>query len=285
MTIGPGDTISVAADTLNLPLPKAEYSIGSIIPLVAHPDEMTIREDHAGVLTADYISRLRRIDGEPRPRETVNSDMSFIVLSLSLLLITLMTVFGRRSIFSGLSSISFRRREETVPAGTSEVFSWPPILRNIFTVLNAGLFTSTALLVPGLADSDLLGGSTGLTAVLAGSFLAALLLRHLTSMILASITGLKNLFREYMTVVYNIWFAFSAVLFVLNGIILFAPLKNPLPFITAGLIVVAIFLLIRVLKLLSIFHDRHITIFYFLLYLCALEVLPVLVTLKILGVF
>lgn len=285
MTIGPGDTISVAADTLNLPLPKAEYSIGSIIPLVAHPDEMTVMEDHAGVLTADYISRLRRIDGEPRPRETVNSDMSFIVLSLSLLLITLMTVFGRRSIFSGLSSISFRRREETVPAGTSEVFSWPPILRNIFTVLNAGLFTSTALLVPGLADSDLLGGSTGLTAVLAGSFLAALLLRHLTSMILASITGLKNLFREYMTVVYNIWFAFSAVLFVLNGIILFAPLKNPLPFITAGLIVVAIFLLIRVLKLLSIFHDRHITIFYFLLYLCALEVLPVLVTLKILGVF
>jgi multidrug transporter EmrE-like cation transporter len=285
MTIGPGDTISVAADTLNLPLPKAEYSIGSIIPLVTHPDEMTVMEDHAGVLTADYISRLRRIDGEPRPRETVNSDMSFIVLSLSLLLITLMTVFGRRSIFSGLSSISFRRREETVPAGTSEVFSWPPILRNIFTVLNAGLFTSTALLVPGLADIDLLGGSTGLTAVLAGSFLAALLLRHLTSMILASITGLKNQFREYMNVVYNIWFAFSAVLFVLNGIILFAPLKNPLPFITAGLIVVAIFLLIRVLKLLSIFHDRHITIFYFLLYLCALEVLPVLVTLKILGVF
>lgn len=285
MTNGPGDTISVAADTLNLPLPKEEYSIGSIIPLMSRPEEMSVSEDRAGGLTADYISRLRRVDGEPRPRETVNTDMSFIILSLSLLLITLMTVFGRRSILGGLSSISFRRREETVPAGTSEVLSWPPILRNIFTVLNAGLFAATALLVPGLTDSGFLGGSVGLTAVLAGSFLAALMLRHLTSMILAGITGFKNLFREYMNVVYNIWFAFSAILFVLNGIILFAPLKNPLPFIIAGLIIVAIFMLIRVLKLLSIFHDRHISIFYFLLYLCALEVLPVLVTLKILGVF
>ena len=285
MTNGPGDTISVAADTLNLPLPQAEYSIGSIIPLMSGPEEMTVREDHAGVLTADYISRLKRIEGDPRPRETVNTDMGFIILSLSLLLVTLLTVFGRRSIFSGLSSISFRRREETVPAGTSEVFSWPPILRNIFTILNVSLFASTALLVPGLADNDLFGGPTGLTAVLSGSFLAALLLRHLTSMVLAGITGLKNLFREYVNVVYNIWFACSAVLFVLNGIILFAPLNNSLPFITTGLIFVAILLLIRVLRLYSIFHDRHIPIFYFLLYLCALEVLPVLVTLKILGVF
>ncbi len=285
MTNGPGDTISVAADTLNLPLPQAEYSIGSIIPLLSRPEEIAVGEDRAGVLTADYISRLRRIDGEPRPRETVNTDMGFIVLSLSLLLITLLTVFGRRSILGGLSSISFRRREETVPAGTSEVFSWPPVIRNIFTILNIGLFACTALLVPGLAEKNLFGGATGLTAVLGGSFMGALLLRHLTSMILASITGLKNLFREYMNVVYNIWFAGSAVLFILNGIILFAPLNNPLPFITTGLIVVAIFLLIRVLRLYSIFHDRRISIFYFLLYLCALEVLPVLVTLKILGVF
>ncbi len=165
------------------------------------------------------------------------------------------------------------------------MFSWPPILRNIFTVLNVSLFAATALLVPGLADSDLLGGSAGLTAVLAGSFLAALLMRHLTSMILAGITGLKNLFREYMNVVYNIWFACAAFLFVLNGIILFAPLNKTLPFIISGLIVITILLLIRVLRLFSIFHDRHISIFYFLLYLCALEVLPVLVTLKILGVF
>lgn len=285
MTNGSGDTISVAADTLSLPLPQAEFSLGNIIPILSSTGEMAGVEERAGSLTADYISGLQRIDGEPRPRQTVSTDMSFILLSLSMLLITLLTVFGRRSILGGLSSISFRRREETVPAGTSEVFSWPPILRNSFTVLNISLFTATALLVPGLADSDLLGGSAGLTAVLAVSFLAALLLRHLTSMLLAGITGLQHAFREYMNVVYNIWFASAVILFILNGIILFAPLRNTMPFIITGLIVTAILLLIRALRLLSIFHDRHIPIFYFLLYLCALEVLPVLVTLKILGVF
>jgi hypothetical protein len=285
MTSGPGDTVSVAADTLSLQLPAAEFSIGSIIPVQSWPEGMTAVKDHASGLTADYISQLQRMEGEPRPRQPVSTDIGFIILSVSLLLITLLTVFGRRSIISGLSSLSFRRREETVPAGTSEVFSWPPVLRNIFTVLNLSLFASTALLVPGLAGGDLFGGTAGLTAVIGGSFLAALLLRHLTSMILAGITGLKTLFREYMNVVYNIWFACSAILFLLNGIILFAPLKNSLPFISIGLIATAILLLIRALKLLSIFHDRHISIFYFLLYLCALEVLPVLVTLKILGVF
>jgi hypothetical protein len=34
-----------------------------------------------------------------------------------------------------------------------------------------------------------------------------------------------------------------------------------------------------------IFLNRHISISYFILYLCALEILPVLVILKILGVF
>lgn len=285
MTNGPGDTISVAADTLNLPVPQAEFSLGRIIPIMSAPVETSVSREGAGGLTADYISGLKRFDGMPKPRDIVNTDMGFLVLSLSLLLVTLLTAFGRRNIMNGLSSISFRRHEETVPAGTSEVFSWPPLLRNIFTVLNIGLFAAMALLLTGLVNRDLFKGSPGLTAVLAGSFLAALLLRHLISMMVAGVSGLKNLFREYVNVIYNTWFACSVFLFVLNGILLFATLQNPLPFLIAGFIVITIFILIRVLRLLSIFHDRHISIFYFLLYLCALEVLPVLVILKILGVF
>jgi len=285
MTISQGDTISVAADTLSPTVQQSEFSLGRIIPLLSAPEYMTGSNESAGGLTADYISGMKRTEGLQRPPETVNTDMGFILLSFSLLIITILTVFGRRSILNGLSSVSFRRHEETVPAGTSEVFSWPPVLRNIFAVLNTGLFAAMALMIPGLVDRDLLGGSTGLTAILAVSLLVALLLRHLISIMLAGVSGLKNLFREYMNVVYNIWFASSVFLFFLNGIILFAPLQNPLPFIITGLIIVSIFLLVRALRLFSIFHDRHISIFYFLLYLCALEVLPLLVTLKILGVF
>jgi hypothetical protein len=136
-----------------------------------------------------------------------------------------------------------------------------------------------------LAIPGLFGGSTGLTAVLAGVFLAALLIRHLITIILAEISGLQSLYREYMNIVYNTWFACALFLFILNTIILFAPIGNPSPIINTGLIIISIFLIIRALRLMSIFIDRHVSIFYFILYLCALEVLPVLVIFKLLGAF
>lgn len=285
MTNGPGDTISVAADTLPIPAPQAEFSIGRIIPLVSSADKAYSEKEGVSGLTTDYISGLRRAEGQLRPSGPVNTDMSFIILSVSLLLITLLTAFSRKSIIAGLSSISFRRHDSIVPAGTSEVLSWPPIFRNLFAVLNVSLFAATTLLVTGLVDRTFLNGPAGLTAILAGSFLASLLLRHFSFIILAGITSFKSLFREYMTIIYNAWFACSVILFILNGLILFAPLQNPLPLIITGLIVIAISLLVRALRLLSIFHDRHVSLFYFILYLCALEVLPLLVILKVLGVF
>jgi hypothetical protein len=211
--------------------------------------------------------------------------MGFILLSLSLLLITILTVFGRKSVISGLSAIRFRRHGEVTPPGTSEVLSWPPIFRNFFTILNISLFAAIVLLTRGLTIPGLFGGSVGLTGVLAGAFLAALLLRHLTSMVLAEITGLKSLFREYMNIVYNTWFASSLFLFILNLLILFAPIENTSLFILSGAIVISIFLIVRALRLLAIFSERRVSVVYFILYLCALEVLPVLVFLKILGVF
>ncbi len=284
MTIAQGDTISVAADTLNLQSGQSEFSIGQIIPVIPDTEGMNRDELVISATRKDFLSGLRRIDGNPRPQELVNGDLGFILLSVSLLIITLLTVFGRKSIVAGLASISFRRKEEATPPGTSEVFSWPPLLRNLFTIINISLFATVSLLSTGITGINLPGGSAGLTAILAGAFLAALLARHLTSILLAAITGLKNPFREYMNVIYNSWFACSAILFILSGIILFAPVNNTLPFIITGLIVTCIFLLIRALRLLSIFNDRHISIFYFLLYLCALEVLPVLVILRILGI-
>lgn len=285
MNTGSGDTLSVAADTLNVHELQKEFSLGRIIPVKSLPGAETGSDHSASGLTIDYTAGLSRIDGETRPDGLINTDVSFILLSLSLMIITILTVFFHRNIISGLASISFRKHGEMAPPGTSEVFSWPPILRNIFTVLNISLFAAITILTFGLAIPGLFGGSTGLTAVIAGAFLAALLIRHLTTIIMAEITGLQSLYREYMNIVYNTWFACALLLFIINTIILFAPLENPSLIIKTGLIIVAISLIIRSLRLMSIFIDKHVSVFYFLLYLCALEVLPVLVTFKLLGAF
>lgn len=126
MTYGPGDTISVAADTLNMPEPRAEFSIGRIIPVASPEKELNITPGPASVPGPDYISVIRRMEGQPRPPQIINTDISFILLSLSLLIFTFLAVFGRRSFTNSFSSLSFRKPGETTLPGTSEVFSWPP---------------------------------------------------------------------------------------------------------------------------------------------------------------
>lgn len=285
MTTDQGDTGSiVATDTLSAPAPQ-EFSIGRIIPLNAAEKEMPGEGMNLHDLSTGHITGDGRVDGQPLPSQKLSADFSFIILSLSLLIVTLMMSFGRKRLLTGVSSLGFRRQPEMAPPDTSELFGWPSVFRNLFTVLNTGMFATIALLLTDRMHYDHPSGSVKLAIILSGSFLAALMIRHLTCIIAAEVTGWKKLFREYMNVVYNAWFANAVLLFILNAIILFAPLDNNYPFIVTGLIITSIFLIIRTLRLLSIFTYRHIPFLYFILYLCALEVLPVLVILKLLGVF
>jgi len=50
--------------------------------------------------------------------------------------------------------------------------------------------------------------------------------------------------------------------------------------ITVGAIVLIIFYLMRVVRLLLIFMKRNFSVLYLILYLCALEILPVLIIVK-----
>ncbi len=285
MTTGPGDTTGVVTDTLFLPASQREFSIGRIIPLL--PTNAGFKETTAGtgVTGTDYIPGARRIDGQPLPQQALNTDFCFIVLSFSLLIITALTVSGRKSIIAGLSSLGFRKQPEMPPPGTSSVLAWPYIMRNIFTTVNIGLFAAVSLFSTGLLRNKDPYSFVWMTVIISVSFLAALMTRHLVCIFVAEIADLKSLFHEYMIVVYNSWFASALLLFILNGIIIFEPLDNTLPIIIAGLVFISIVLIIRVLRLLLIFNNRHVSVSYFILYLCALEVLPVLVSMKVLGIF
>jgi uncharacterized membrane protein len=285
MTVEPVDTTLVSADTLQGIGVHDEFSIGRFIPFSDADAGLTDKIFSGKDYRTDYYAPAGRAEGQQSNPEKVSTDFSFILLSVCLLLVTLLTIFGRKSMVSGLASLSLRRQPDMSVPGTSEVISWPPILRNLFTIFNVSLFASAALLLTNTIRYENTAASITLTAIIAGSFLAALMLRHLTSIILAETTGLKSAYREYMNIIYNSWFADAIILFILNALILFAPVSNPAPFIWSGIIITAIFLIIRGLKLLTIFLNRHISISYFILYLCALEILPVLVILKILGVF
>lgn len=286
MTGETGDTALVsAADTLRGIDNQEEFSIGRIIPFSGSTPGMKVTTFTEKAVAPDYYSAARRDVGQRQVPDKINIDFGFILLSVCLLLITVLTAFGRKSVASGLSYLSFRRQPANSAPGTSEVLSWPPVLRNIFTALSLGFFAAMALLERELLPNDGIVTSVKLTAIITGSFLTALMLRHFTCVILAEVSGEKTAFREYMNVIYNTWFADAIILFILSAIILFAPISNTVPFVISGIITTAIFVIIRILRLLIIFLNRRISILYFILYLCALEVLPVLILLKLLGAF
>ncbi len=285
MTTEPVDTTLVSADTLQGTGMHDEFSIGRFIPFSDKETGLTDKIFAGKGYRTDYYSPAVRAEGQLRSPDKMSVNFSFVLLSVCLLFITILAVFGRKSMISGLASLSFRRQPEMLSPGTSGVISWPPILRNLFTVINVSLFASVSLLLTDTIRYENTAASIKLTAIITVAFLAALMLRHLTSIILAETTGLKSAYREYMNILYNTWFADALILFIFNAIILFAPFSNPVPFIWSGIIITALFLFVRVLRLLTIFLNRHILISYFILYLCALEILPVLIILKILGVF
>jgi hypothetical protein len=285
MTAEPVDTTLVSADTLQGIGMHDEFSIGRFIPFSDKETGLTDKIFAGKHYRTDFYSPAGRAEGQLRSPEKVSVDFSFVLLSVCLLLITVLTIFGRKSMISGLASLSFRRQPEMSVPGTSGVISWPPILRNLFTFFNVSLFASVSLLLTDTIGYESTAASIKLTAIITGAFIAALMLRHLTCIILAETTGMKSAYREYMNIIYNTWFADAMILFIFNAIILFSPVSNPVPFIWSGIIITAIFMIVRVLRLLTIFLNRHISISYFILYLCALEILPVLVIMKILGVF
>lgn len=280
-----GDTVTApGADTITGIVRENTFSIGRFLPLTGENVLFDGETPAGGTLRPEIIHQSVRVAGMPLPAEKMNSDFGFIILSLSLLLLALLAVAARKAVIAGLSTLSFRRQPTPVPPGTSEVLTWPPVIRNLFSALNIGLFAAVSLLSGGILKPNGPAGSVWLTAIIAGSFIAALMLRHLTSILTAELTGWKNPLREYMNVIYNVWFTNALLLFLLNAIIIFSPLNNPLPVIIAGLAGSIILLFIRALRLLVIFRKGHISILYYILYLCALEVLPVLVILKTVGV-
>jgi hypothetical protein len=273
------------ADTLTDTVSHDRFSIGRFIPLSDTASAIHSTTLSHKTFLSDYFTFAARTAGELRQAEIINTDFSFILLSFSLMLLTLLAVFGRKSVSSGLASLSFRHHPESLPPGTSAVFSWQPLFRNVFSALNTGLFTAVSFFLTGVVTYTNHYAFIKMTAIITGAFIAGLMLRHLACIISAEISGMKTLFREYMNIIYNAWFANALILFILNAIILFAPVSNTIPFVISGVIIAAILLIIRILRLLVIFLNQHISIFYFILYLCALEVLPALMILKILGVF
>jgi hypothetical protein len=287
MQISVTDTVNVTSsdtvqkDTITI----REYFLGKVIPVdstkKSFPDTISSSD---GSLAKVYTS-YSRAEGNLKTEPSFNTDYAFGLLSVSLFMLALLSITGRKQVVNIISSLSFKRPFVNKPQSGIGVFSWAPLLVNLFSVINAGLFVTA-----GAVTMDMFGPLPGfetvkIVSLVIAALSVALLSRHIACLIIGSVSGQKEAFREYVTVITATWFISGFIFFCVSSIILFTRTGQPEMLILGAAGAFALLYFYRIIRLLIIFIRRSVTILYFILYLCALEVLPVLLLLKIAGVF
>ncbi len=221
--------------------------------------------------------------GSESPVIPLHEDWFILVILISAFLFGLI----RRSSLDVLHSIErfflFRSIGEPSARDTGSLFNWDSTIMNLLSFLTLGLFAYTAANLNDAVPAGFPGILIWLVLVIA--IIAVVTMKHLVCLITGYISDERDLFAEYIISIYQ-FYRFSAILiFVATVLIIYTTIVPAIVYLNAGLVAIAALYLIRVLRLLLIFLNRNISLFYFLLYLCALEILPVVISVKYISGF
>jgi hypothetical protein len=216
--------------------------------------------------------------GTDLPPQPLHPDWMIIIIMVAAFLYSIVrresgkvsSGFARFFLFKGI--------KDTVSRDLGGLFYWQSTVLNLISFLVIGLFGYAAASYFGFIPDGFRGIVVWL--IVLGIISLAVTLRHVTCLITGSASGQQEIFRDYLLAIYQSY-RFGALF--LFGIIILMSYTRILPvqdFIITGIIIVSVMYLIRVIRLLIIFLNRNISIFYLILYLCALEILPVLIIAK-----
>jgi hypothetical protein len=221
---------------------------------------------------------LKLRDGVKIPEQPFNEDWLVFAVMGSIFLYAMISIISRRFfhdmrrffLFSGVGDPASR----DMPA----LFHWQSTIINTVTFFNIALFAYCAAdyfkLIPYIFHGIIFWFLCTVIVI------AAVTLRHLVCHITGSISDQIEVFNEYIITIYLSYRYAAVLLFIISLMILYTDLFNTKSLFLSGLAVIGLAYLIRITRLLMIFIRKSISIFYLILYLCALEFLPVLILLK-----
>jgi hypothetical protein len=212
------------------------------------------------------------------PSQPLHTDWMLVVIIVAAFLFSLVRQSGG-NISSGFSRFFlFRGINESKSRESSALFHWQSTVLNLVSFLIIGLFGYSVVAYYELIPEGFKGVYIWL--IIMGIISIAVTLRHIICLLTGAASDATDVFREYLLSIYQSY-RFSAVfLGIIIILISYTRISEPGNLIIAGIVIAAIVYLIRVIRLLVIFINRSISILYLILYLCALEILPVLIIAK-----
>jgi|SRR5665648_120870 len=216
--------------------------------------------------------------GQDLPVQTLHEDWIIVIILFSALLFSLVRNRSNRMLSGVTGFFMFRSTNDLSSRDFDGIFRWQSTIINLISFLNIGLFAYFAAYYYDFIPSGISGITFWLISL--GIIIPAVTLRHIVCLIAGNISAEKEAFSEYMFCIYQYYRNSALFLFVFVILISYTSFFPEAVSIISGVIVLGIMYLIRIIKLIIIFLNHNISIFYLILYLCALEILPVLISVK-----
>ena len=272
--------VKVAADTVHLPDTISRFNTKVItgkgeIGFLPPGFEPLRKPAYTAITDAGSLK-----EGLAVPVSAFRNDWTIILLFSTVIMLLLVRLFGKGQIGSVFLSLLPRSIKGGERMEKQYLFHWSEIIFNLMAFINISLFSYFLSVNYGFSPP----GSYPVISwlIILAVVVAGVTVRHMVSAITGAATGTSDLFEEYQHRIYLGYRLAGILLFFIITALCYTNLE-PSIFFTIGLIIVSIIYLLRVTTLLVIFTSKHISISYLILYLCALEILPVALLFKIVS--
>lgn len=258
------DSLSIIRDIRFIPAGRVSY-----------PDNAG--KTNAGLTVQPVLINDLR-EGTPVPMNPLHNDfITLAVFFAAFVLISVRSAF-KKTIPEITRFFLFRGIGDSQSRDVSAIFSWYSTIVNFISFLIISMFVFSALAVFDLIPAAV--SPVLFLLILFGIVVFGITSRHLICAASGELSGKTEIFNEYLVTVYQSYRFGSMVLYPLLILMNYTPVIPQKILVAAGIATLVIFYIFRTLRLFLIFIKRDISILYLILYLCALEFLPVMILAK-----
>jgi hypothetical protein len=275
------DTTSVCSRSpvADITFYNPDFVIRSVDPvfLSAFPYQFT--EKNIKIREAKKASLEKQLhNGQVLPQQLFHDDWVIGILLFAIVLFSLVHAASKNLLHGIARYFLFRGTNEEGTRDMLGMFQWQSTLLNLCSFMIISVYACFAASYYELIPDNI----TDFTAwgIVLGSIILSVTLRHIVCTGTGVLSDQRSVFHDYLHTVYQSYRFGAFFLFLLVIMMAYTSFQADKIYFISGVSILIILYLIRIFRLLLIFINRNISIFYLILYLCALEILPVLITIK-----
>jgi hypothetical protein len=225
---------------------------------------------------ATMIKHLK--SGEDLPLRQLHDDWIIGIILLSAFIYSVIRATSKNFLPGLYRFFLFKGINDSSSRDIGGLFLGQSKIYNLISFFNIGLFAYCAASYYNIIPARISGIAFWLYC--SGIITVAVILRHIVCIATGIMSGEKDAFYEYLSGIYQSYRFSAIILYILVILLLYTSILPAMECFRIGVAVLVILYLFRIFRLFIIFLKLNISIFYLILYLCALEFLPVVISIK-----